>query len=270
MSVPLAQLGNGLLFVGAVLFLVAAFKAIRAGQLARNAAYYSLRQGALNKTRLWSVIAVVILAATVGWAAYLSNQPEPVAVARLSTPTPAIATPSRMLPTETATVRPTLPATPTATPHPPTATATPKPSPTPAPTLPPNVPALLRTAAPAAASPVPNAKLAFTTLASTLDGKGTPLDPGLTFPVGTRNVRLFFQASKVNNGAMWSVLCYKGDKLVDSVVDSWEWGPRTQNARAFCALDGSSGSYRVESYLGMNKQFEVSFELLPATPTPVS
>jgi hypothetical protein len=65
------------------------------------------------------------------------------------------------------------------------------------------------------------------------------------------------------------VLCYKGSHLVDSVVDLWEWGPRMQNARAFCGIDGSPGTYHLSAYLGPAKQFEVTFELLSATPTPI-
>jgi hypothetical protein len=57
---------------------------------------------------------------------------------------------------------------------------------------------------------------------------------------------------------------------VDSVVELWKWGPRTQTARAFCGIDGSPGNYTVAAYLGPIKQFEVNFALLPATPTPTS
>jgi hypothetical protein len=56
---------------------------------------------------------------------------------------------------------------------------------------------------------------------------------------------------------------------VDSVVDLWEWGSRAQNARAFCAIDGSPGAYTVAAYLGPIKQFEVAFEILTPTPTPI-
>ena len=102
---------------------------------------------------------------------------------------------------------------------------------TPTATLPPNVPGILQTPVPSAVPAAPNAKLTFTTLASVVDSKGTPSDPGLAFPGGTRRVRLFFQAANVNNGAVWSVLCYKGNQLVDSVRRSMEMG----TAHADCA-----------------------------------
>jgi hypothetical protein len=121
---------------------------------------------------------------------------------------------------------------------------------------------------PSAVPVSPKAKLAFTTLASIVDSKGAPTDPGLAFPAGTRSVRLFFQASNVNNGATWSVLCYKGNNLVDSYIDLWNWGPHAQTGRAFCGIDGSPGNYKVTAYLGPSKQFEIEFQLLPATPTP--
>ena len=266
MATGLIQLGNWLLLIGAVLFIVAAFKAARAGRRLRNAAYYAVRQEALNSTRRWAFLAAIALLATGGLAIYLSNLPVPASIASAPTPTPVvIAVPSRLLPTATFTPSPT--SAPSNTPIP-TFTATPTPTLPPTATLPPNVPGILQTPVPSAVPVSPNAKLAFTTLASVVDHKGAPSDPGLAFPSGTRNVRLFFRAANVNNGAVWSVLCYKGHKLVDSYIALWAWGSRTQSARAFCGIDGTPGTYTVAAYLGPNKQFEVGFELLPATPTP--
>jgi hypothetical protein len=188
-----------------------------------------------------------------------------MAVATSTPPTSVVVdVPSRLLPTATFTPNPT--SAPTWTPIP-VVTATP--TPLPAAILPPNVPEILQTPVPSAVPASLNATLTFTTLASSVDSKGTPTDPGLAFPGGTRRVRLFFRAANVNNGAVWSVLCYKGNQLVDSVVDLWEWGPRTQNARAFCGIDGSPGAYTIAAYLGPTKQFEVTFEILTATPTPL-
>jgi hypothetical protein len=262
----LTQLGNWLLLAGAVLFVVSIFNALRAAGQLRGAAYYAVRQEALSRTRRWAFLATISLLASGALAIYLSNAPAPTAVATAATPTLVVVdVPSRMLPTATFTPSPTsMP--PTVTPIP-VVTATPVPSFTA--TLPPNVPNILLTPVPSAVTASPNARLTFTTLASTVDSKSTPTDPGLAFPNGTRRVRLFFQAASVNNGAVWSVLCYKGNQLVDSVVNLWEWGPRAQSARAFCSIDGSPGTYTVAAYLGPNKQFEVAFEILTPTPTPV-
>ncbi len=265
MATGLIQLGNWLLLIGALLFIVAAFKAVWAGRQLRSAAYYAVRQEALSRTRRWAFLAAIAFLVTGGLAIYLSNVPVPASIASAPTPTPVvISVPSRLLPTATPTPKPTH--APSQTPVP-TFTAAPTLSPTA--TLPPNVPGILQTPVPSAVPAAPNAKLAFTTLASILDNKGAPSDPGLTFPGGTRSVRLFFQAANVNNGAAWSVLCYKGNRIVDSYIDLWQWGPRKQTARAFCGIDGSPGIYTVAAYLGPNKQFEVNFELLQATPTPV-
>lgn len=281
-------LGNGLLLLGVVLLIIAVVNVLRSGRKARNAAYYSMRQSALASTRTWAVIAIIILAVAFAWAAFLSSQPESAPIAQVRTPTPAIATPSRMLPTETPVVVPTLPPPPTDTPQPLVVTATPQPlavtstyqpvvvtaTPLPPPTAsatpPADLPDILRTPVAGSANLADGAQLTFTTLASKVDSKGAPVDPGLTFPVGTRNIRLFFQANKVNNGAVWSVFCYKDDQLVDSVVALWKWGTRQQTARAFCALDGSSGPYRVDVYLGPYQQFSVGFELQAPEPTPTS
>jgi len=260
----LIQLGNWLLLIGVGLFVVSVFNAVRANRQLRAAAYYAVRQEALSRTRRWTFLATIAFLATVGLGTYLSNLRTPASIANATTPTPVVIdVPSRMLPTATFTPGPT--DMPSQTPIP---TSTVIPTALPTATLPPDLPSILRTPVPSAVPVSPNARLAFTTLASVVDSKGTPSDPGLAFPNGTRSVRLFFQASNVNNGAVWSILCYKGKQLVDSVVDLWKWGPRTQTARAFCGVDGSPGTYTVVTYLGSNKQFEITFELLPATPTP--
>ncbi len=264
MAAGFLQLGNWLLLIGVGLFLVSVFNAVRANRQLRAAAYYAVRQEALSRTRRWTFLATIAFLATVGLGTYLSNLRTPAAIADATTPTPVVIdVPSRMLPTATFTPGPT--AAPSRTPMP---SATVIPTALPTATLPPDLPGILRTPVPSAVPVSPNARFAFTTLASVVDSKGTPSDPGLAFPNGTRSVRLFFQASNVNNGAVWSILCYKGQQLVDSVVDLWKWGPRTQNARAFCGVDGSPGTYTVVTYLGSNKQFEITFELLPATPIP--
>lgn len=267
MATWLIQLSNWLMLIGAVLFAVSIFNTARAARQLRSAAYYAARQEAQSRTRRWAFLATIALLATLGLASYLSNLPAPAAVANLATPTPVVIdVPSRMLPTATFTSTPGPTSAPSWTPLP-TSTATPTVLPTA--TLPPNLPGILQTPVPSAVPASPNARFTFTTLASVVDNKGTPSNPGLAFPGGTRSVRLFFRAANVNNGAVWSVLCYKGNRLVDSVVDLWKWGPRAQNARAFCGVDGSPGDYTVVAYLGPNKQFEVTFQLLPATPTPL-
>lgn len=268
----LSQFGNWLLLAGVLLFAMAVFNAVRTSRQARGAAYYGIRQDALNKTRRWAFVATIVFILTGALAFYLDNQPRTIAIAKITTPTPVLVdVPSKMLPTDTpqpsavtqtAAVLPTIPPSPT-----PTLSPTAIPTMMPTATTPPNLPDILRTSLPSAVAVSPNAKLTFTTLASVADNKGNPVDPGLAFPGGTRSVRLYFQAANVNNGAPWSVLCYKGDKIVDSVIDLWKWGSRAQSARAFCSLDGSLGKYKAAAYLGPAQQFEVAFELLPVTPT---
>jgi hypothetical protein len=258
----LLQFGRWLVLAGGVLFVLAVFNALRSSRQARSAAYYGIRQDALNKTRRWALLATLAFILTGTLAFYLDQQPSTIAVAIKNTPTPMlVAVPSKLLPTSTFTAVPDTPTAvrPTISPSP---TLTIRPSATVTPTVP--LPALLKTPLAGAVPVSSNAGLTFTTFASVTDNKGNPVDPGLAFPAGTKRVRLYFQAANVNNGATWSVLCYKGDKLVDSVVDLWEWGPRTQGARAFCALDGSPGKYTVVAYLGPTQQFSVGFELLPA------
>jgi hypothetical protein len=269
----LSQFGSWLLLAGVLLFAVAVFNAVRTSRQARGAAYYGIRQDALNKTRRWAFVATIVFLLTSALAVYLDQQPSLAAttIADAATPTPMLVdVPSRMLPTDTpqpAAVTQTA-ASPTIPPSPmPTLSPTALPTAIPTTTPPPNLPDILQTSLPSAVTVVPNATLTFTTLASVADNKGNPVDPGLAFPGGTRRVRLYFRAANVNNGATWSVLCYKDDQLIDTVVELWKWGPRAQNARAFCSVDGSPGQYKVVAYLGPAPQFEVAFELLPVTPT---
>ena len=261
----LAQYGKWLVLLGIILFVIAVFNAIRAGRNARQA-YYAVRRDALMRTRRWALSAVLIAMATSLLVVFSFQQPGITdAVASVTTtPTPPIASiATKLLPTQQPT-RVTAAHMPTFTPTPiPSQTPTLVPTPTPLPAL----PGILLTPVPSAVPPAANASLKFTTLASIIQNNA-PVDPGLAFPGGTRTVRLFFQASGVNSGAVWSVLCYKGDQLVDSVVTLWKWGTRTQTARAFCGLDGSPGKYRIEAYLGPTRQFAVNFELLAPTPTP--
>ena len=259
-----AQYGKWLILLGVVIFILAVFNAFRAARNARRG-YYAIRRESLTQTRQWSLTAIITAIIT-GVVALLMSQPVPEtdAIASIThTATPQVASiATKLLPTFTATA--TLPPAPTATPEP-----TQIPTLAPTATSLPNVPDILRTPLPSAVPPADNAKLDFTTLASIVQNNN-PVDPGLIFPAGTRTVRLFFRASHVNNGAVWSVLCYKGDKLVDSVVALWKWGTRAQTSRAFCGLDGSAGDYRIEAYLGSAKQFEISFQLVPPTPVPSS
>ena len=265
LSTLLAQYGHWLLLIGALFFGLAVFKAVRAGIQSRNAAYYALRGEAIGRLRRWALLAVLVLIATVVLVILINNPPLPQAIAaRTPTSTPIVITathPASPSPSPTATSTPPPSPTPSLTPtNTPTPTATARPG---------SVPNLLLTPIPSAVPPAPNAKLTFTTLASVLDNNGNPVDAGAVFPSGTQSVKVFFRASNVNNGAVWSVFCYKGNKLVDNYVGLWKWGTRSQGGRAFCAIDGSTGAYKAVGYLGTTQQFEVSFTLIvPPTAAP--
>ncbi len=261
----LAQYGNWLLLIIGLIAVYALIRMSRAALRSRRAAYYGLRQEATQQMRRWGLIMAGVIGVLVIAAIGLKNLPQPTSVAIVYTPTalPIVSTPT---PTQPATAtRPAPTATVSATPTPaPTHTATP----TATPTVPPDVPALLLTPLPAAVPPAPNAKLTLTAFASVLDNNGNPVDTGIVFPQGTRSVRVFFRAANVDNNVTWSMLCYKGNQLVDSFVGPWKWGTKSQSARAFCSIDGSVGLYRIVGYLGVVKQFEAGFNLIvPPTPT---
>jgi len=263
----LAQIGNWLLAGLGIVLAYSVFRALRAAWQSRQAAYYSLRREAIARLRRWSLISAALFAVMlVIGLAMSAAPPPPPAVVSVSTATPA----------PTVTQPPPTPAPP-ATPTPivlPTATATASPAPSPSPivtptataTATPAAPAVLLTPLPGAVPPADGATMTFTTFASVLDANGNPRDAGSVFPSGTRRVRVFFRAAGINNGATWSVFCYNGDELVDQFVGLWQWGPRAQTGRAFCAIDGSTGRYRVTGFLGTTRQFDQPFDLIEAPP----
>jgi hypothetical protein len=269
MALLLLQYGTWLLLAIGVALTLAVLWTVLAAVRARRAAYFGLRQQAIHQLRLRTVVTFGVLIAFVVLAITINSQP--AAPAPATTPVAVISTPTPIPPP------PTSPPTrlPSSTPSPTsaaTATAEPALLPTstssPTATLTATVPAVLLTPLPAAASPAPNAKLTFTTFASVLDSNNNPVDSGQVFPVGTRRVRIFFRAVNISNGVTWSVLCHKDNKLVDSFAGPWQWGARAQTARAFCNIDGSAGTYVVSAYLGLIKQFEMTFSVIAATDTP--
>jgi len=268
----LAQYGMWLLIPLGVLFVYTSFRALRAALQSRRAAYYALRREALTALRRWSFISSLLVVAMIAVAvAGGSTPPTPIA-AHTATPAPTIAaSPTRPIATPVSVASPTAIDTPTFTPAPTaTAAATVPPTLTPLPPITPTAPApaVLLTPLPGAVPPRADAALTFTTFASVLDANGNPRDAGALFPTGTRRVRVFFRATGVNNGATWSVFCYKGDELIDQYVGLWQWGMRAQTGRAFCAIDGSPGRYRVTGFLGTQQQFEESFDLIDVSAAP--
>lgn len=269
LSSLLSQYGIWLLVISGVLAGFAIVKAIRAGMRSRSAAYYALRQEAISRLRHWALIATLTSVVTIALAVTINTLP-PQTIASVNTPTSAPMGPSATACPITSPI-PSATATPAST-----ATSTPTPSPTPTrtpvPTVtiqPGTVPNQLLTPIPSAVPPAVNAKFTLTTLASVTDNKGNPVDAGILFPQGTRSIKVFFRANNVNDGAVWSVFCYKGNRLVDNFVGLWKWGPRPQGGRAFCSIDGSVGTYKAAAYLGTAKQFEIFFNVIvPPTPTP--
>ena len=218
-----------------------------------------MREQAVRRARRWFIAGTSALILAVASAVIISNQPTPIAVATPYTPTRIVV----LAPTSTSSPSPapTFTRTPTSSP---TATSTRTITPT---LKPGSVPNLLLTPLPSAVPVAPNAKFTFTTLASVLDSKQKPVDPGVVFPQGTRAIHVFFRASGVNNGARWAIFCQKGNQVVDSFIALWTWGPLAQNAHAVCSLDGSLGSYSVVAYLDLNQQFQTVFNIVIPPPT---
>lgn len=277
----LAQYGMWLLIPLGILVVYTFLRALHAGLQSRRAAYYSLRREALTALRRWSFFSGLLLLAMIVVAVSGGSAPPTPIAAHTATPAPTVsALPTRPAITPVAVASPTAIDTPTFTPAPTAAaTTTVPPPPTPLPTVTPTAPApaVLLTPLPGAVPPRADAVLTFTTFASVLDAEGNPRDAGVLFPAGTRRIRVFFRATGVNNGATWSVFCYKGDELIDQYVGLWQWGARAQTGRAFCAIDGSLGRYRVTAFLGTQQQFEESFDVIDvpaaapvATPAPES
>jgi hypothetical protein len=259
----LAQNATWLLPIGVLLLGISIWNAARAARLARRGAYYVVREEALRKTRRWAFAATLVAVIGVALTVVAVNRPvTPVAIVTIApTPTAApIISPTKIqpsaTPTETLTKGPTVTASPKATS---TASATPVPAN--------KIPSLLLTPVPLAVSPAPGAKLTLITLASLLDSSKNPVDPGQIFPAGTKTIQVLFKASGVNNNVVYSIFCLKDAKIVDSIIDLWRWNTQPQSSRIFCSIDGSVGAYKVEAYLGLTKQFEVTFDVIAPTPT---
>ena len=257
----LNQYGTILLLIAVIVVLIALRNTVRAFNQSRRAPYYILREEAARAAGRWTIISLVCVALTIALAVLRSRAQaeapnEPPATVTL-TPTQPIAT-LGPAPTRTPSPTPTLTPTPTAFPTL-TPTVTPAPS----------IPAVLLTPIPNAISPDPDATFEFLTLASKIDENLNPLDPGLQFAAGTSRVYLFFRAAGVNDGAPWGLFCYRDGAIVDSFVGLWDDGTKVQTSRAFCALDGRSGTYVLRAYLGTQLTLEVQFSLLGAAiPTP--
>ncbi len=254
MQTFLSQYATLFLIAGLALALLALRNAIVYFNQSRRARYYILREEAARGARRWAAVTVLILAMLIGLVVFTA-QAQPASLVE-PTATTAVALP---------TLGPAPTHTPTATPSPsPTLTATP----TPTTALAPDVPAVLRTPVPDAVAVSPGAKFEFVTLASQLDAQSNPLDPGLQFPSGASRVHVFFRATGVNDGALWGIFCYHGGQIVDQFVGLWDDGPASQVSRAFCAIDGAEGTYRLRAYLSATPAFEVQFSLVGAPPTP--
>jgi hypothetical protein len=260
-STLLAQYGIWLILLGVGLIAVSIWRSMLAARRSQQAAYYVLREEANARMWRWVITGAATFVLTIVIAVSSAQAPQQVAIANVTPTAAPINSPASANPSPTHTAAPTLTPSPTDKP-----TATPSPSATPT-IKPGSIPDELLTPIPSAVPPSASAKLSFTTLASILDSNKNPVDPGLAFPVGTRSVQVFFKASGVNNGATWGIFCSKNGRIVDSVVDLWQWGAQPQSSRAFCSLDGSSGSYLVDAYLGSAKQFEITFSLIVPPPT---
>jgi len=260
----LAQNATWLLPIGVLLLGISIWNTVRAARLARRGAYYVVREEALRNTRRWAFIATLVVVIGVALTVVAANRPVPPMTVVTTAPTPTAApiiSPTKTQPAATPTAIPTKGPTVTSSPS---ATSTASATPVPAN----KIPGLLLTPVPSAVSPAPGAKLTLTTLASLLDSSKNPIDPGQIFPAGTKTIQVLFKAGGVNNNAVYSIFCSKDAKIVDSIIDLWRWNAQPQSSRIFCSIDGSVGAYKVEAYLGLTKQFEVTFEVIAPTPTP--
>ena len=260
MQTLLTQTSTILLLVGVAFTLFALRKTIRQFRQSRRAPYYILREEAARSAGRWTLVTIVVLAATIALAVYASQAG------------PAPAPPPAPAATAAATGSvPTVGAAPTRTPRPsdtPSPAPTDTPSLTPTATTAPDVPDLLLTPIPNAATPDAAARFEFLTLASRLDGNLNPTDPGLQFARGASRVYVFFRATGVNDGAAWGVFCYEDGAIFDSFVGVWDDGPASQTSRAFCAHDGRPGAFELRAYLGTSLQFQVQYSLAGEPPTP--
>ncbi|HET90714.1 MAG TPA: hypothetical protein ENN99_08255 [Chloroflexi bacterium] len=220
----------------------------------RQAPFYAVRQGAIQRLKPWLLALALLLVLGTGLFVLPPYLIEMLSGAReeeqpLDVPpsTPAMAVTFVSLPTSAPT------ATPTRRP-----TATPPFIPTPTPVLSP--PASALTPLPSAASPSQDAHITIVTLAADRDEEGQPVDAGDEFAPGNRQVYLFISYADMADGVPWTFAIYREGELLDSTTRLWEWGPDGRTSLYYTPPGGyRPGVYEMRVFIGERLQGVAQF-----------
>jgi|GEM_PF-461672 len=254
---------------GAVAVVVLLVVAVVALRQARSGAYYVMREAARSRGLRAILIAVVLIPATVGLAAYvdyLADNPISL-VSATETPTSTVA---RLRPTVTLTFTPEPP---TNTPLPrPTSTPLPVPTATPSPTrIPPtDLPPTLLTPVPSAVPAAENASFGPIQFGSGYLRENSQLT-GVSnvFPLDMPIVHATFLVRNVNRNAVWTAAWYRDGKYIAGDPLLWTDLPNVIG-HAFFGQPGGfrPGKWELRLYIEDRLQSKATFTILNATSTP--
>jgi hypothetical protein len=258
MSIAIPEwLAPWLVGAGLVSIALALIVTIRAYIQLRRAEYYVIREEA-RRIVLRASLAGFILTLLTIFALFVPRQastPQPTA-----TPIPLqtlIPTPSRVVPTPTATVLST-----------PQATATEPfiPTSTPQATL----PAAFTSPLPSAIPPPGDARFEFWTLAKDVDSSDQPVEPSTQFTEGTESVFLFFRYDGLLPNVPWTIIWFGNGELLNGSTRLWEPQKPTGERYEFLKFPGGypAGEYEVQVWLGERPQVRAVFLVVGAEGTP--
>ncbi len=221
---------------------------------ARRAPYYAIRQRAVQRTRPWLLVLLLLLVLGIDLLVLppylvemLSQMEEETQPVDAPTSTPAIAVTVVSFPTGTPTTTPTR-----------RPTATPPFIPTPTPGILPPDSAL--TPLPSAVPPPEGAHITIITLAADKDEEGQPVDPGAEFAPGDHRVYLFISYERMADGVPWTFAIYREGELLDSTTQLWEWGSEGRTFLYYNPPGGyQPGIYEMQVFIGERLQGVAQF-----------
>ncbi len=214
---------------------------------ARKTRYFRLRRQASMRAWRW-VLALILLTGSAVASLRLRSLIAPLALQAYLAPPP---TPSPTLAPTFTMPRPS------ATPSPPPPTITPTPPPA-TPTLTPYLATVESTVTPPAA-----ARLTITAISSGISTNLTPVNAGVTFPIGIPRIYIWLEYSDMADGVSWSRVLLINGEVVRSESELWNGGTEGTAYYWFEAQGGwPAGRYEVQVYIGERLVASQAFDIV--------
>lgn len=247
------------LVITLAIIIISVWSGIRAIKKAHNLKFFRMRRDRMvaGWRMLFLAFGLIILA--VG----LNSFAEPI-IYSFFPPTATLTMTSTITQTPTITLTPSITLTPTITPTP-AVTDTPTASPTP------HVPLAIEVNFQSTVTPNPNAVFSPIQFAQALDKNFLPVKPAIVFnnPVG--HLYAQFSYDKMNAGAQWSALWYRGIELVHFESKPWDGGTGGIGYTDWYPnpYDWLPAEYEVQIFVGLTWKVSGRFTVVGAAPTPL-